>query len=107
MLWSGASDPPRSRDSVHQTVRLALTEPSDLTAPTTNDALARIIGNHKVAHAKSLDGHLFNLCRLGASAAFDNLLDHRAGGLARLVLPVIVAAAERKAVLGPDDLRPH
>ena len=26
---------------------------------------------------------------------------------ARLVLPVIVAAAERKAVLGPDDLRAH
>ena len=90
---------------MHQAIELALAEPSDLSAPTTNHALARVIGNNVVARAKGFDGHLFDLCGLGAGAALNDLLDHRAGGLAWLMLPMIIATADHEARLVPDDLR--
>ena len=104
MLRGGARDPARSRDRVHQAVELALTEPGDLAAATANDALERIVGDHEVTGAQRLNRHLFDPCGLGTSAALDDLLDHRAGRLARLVLPMVVAAAQHQSLLSPDDL---
>ena len=107
MLWGGTSDPASSRNRAHEAVELTLTEPSDLPAATANDTFVGVVGNHDIADAKSLDRHLFDFCRLRASAALNDLLDHCSGGLARFVLPVIMAAAECETILAPDDLRPH
>ena len=105
MLRGGTGDPSRSRDRVHQAAELAMTEPRDLAPATVNDALARVAGNNEVARAKRLYRHLFDFCRLGPSAALDDLLDHRAGGLARFMLPVIISTADDQPCLVPDDLR--
>ena len=81
-------------------------EPGDLAAAAANDALVRIVGHDEVAGAEGLDRNLRNLRRLGTRPALDHLLHYRACGLARLVLPVVVAAAEHQALFGPNDLRP-
>jgi hypothetical protein len=107
MFRGGARDPPRGRDGVHEAIEVALTEPGDLAAATANDAFVRIVGNHEVAGAERLDRHGFDLCGLAAGAAINDLLNHRAGGLARFVLPVVVSPADDQAGLVPDDLRAH
>src|SRR5215217_7714876 len=97
MFWGSPSGPAGSGDRVHQAVKSTPAEPSNLPASTPNDALVRIIRNDEVADAKRFDGHLFSLCRLGAGAALGDFLHHRASGLAGLMLPMIVAAADHEA----------